>query len=179
MKLLGGQELPGPGPHPAHRDCSRPATDRCESWASCPRSRNARASVANDCATGDAMLLPRVRPRSTLSCAGKLASPQSLLHLLHGLSCSASSRLWSTTCPGNGFPLPSSPPAAAGRRAVRGPAVARRRAGAAGTGCARRRCSRTVPPATARCCARVRTGSPFRRAPRSSRYALPGAWGCR
>ena len=49
---------------------------------------------------------------------------------------------------------------AAGRRAVPRPAVARRRAGAAGTRCARRRCSRTVLPATARCCARVRTGSP-------------------
>ena len=45
--------------------------------------------------------------------------------------------LWSTTCPGNGFPLRSSPPAAAGRRAVPRPAAARRRAGAAGTRCSR------------------------------------------
>ena len=31
--------------------------------------------------------------------------------------------------------------------------------------------ARTALPATARCCARVRTGSPFRRAPRSSRHS--------
>ena len=64
-----------------------------------------------------------VRPGSAPSPAGelRLRSPSSRVRSVHLFR-----PLWSTTCPGNGFPLPSSPPVSAGRRAVPGPAVARR-----------------------------------------------------